>query len=196
MSDGQWVLIEFGKYWLDSLPQLCTQREAIYKWDQRYYLSSRRTNKYFLVKPTELPSATQLVTNSGLTTYLSTSVCSILSLNPRRAHYGTSFQYHVAQILLHRPLITRTLSKAINVQKGVGLPDIHLKVCRQSASEIVKLLQIYQYHYSLVSQIYLSWLSLRDDTRLRMIVALDSCWNYLSHVYSRHNSLVRRNERG
>ncbi|CAK7228636.1 hypothetical protein SCUCBS95973_006945 [Sporothrix curviconia] len=66
--------------------------------------------------------------------------------------------YHVSQILLHRPLVRRGRSKgkasggaaaAGQSPQSADDEDLHLKVCRASASDITRILQIHKRHYSL-----------------------------------------------
>lgn len=56
------------------------------------------------------------------------------------------------QIQLHRPLIRRR-SKQNPSDKD---EDTHLKACRHSATEVAKLLRIYDYHYTLVCDLSVS----------------------------------------
>jgi hypothetical protein len=63
--------------------------------------------------------------------------------------YQLHIQYHVTHILLHRPLLARQRSGSSPTDANPPEPDIHIERCRQSASEIVKLLRLYQTFYSL-----------------------------------------------
>ncbi|KAE8133577.1 fungal-specific transcription factor domain-containing protein [Aspergillus pseudotamarii] len=62
--------------------------------------------------------------------------------------YQLHIQYHVIQILLHRPLIAkRRISSRVLLDSQES--NTHLQTCRHSASEVTKLLRTYQDHYTL-----------------------------------------------
>ncbi|KAK0388991.1 hypothetical protein NLU13_2568 [Sarocladium strictum] len=97
-----------------------------------------------------LVSKTDLATNtfwSSLPSYLRLPST---SRTPALPHiYQLHIQYHVAQILLHRPFIAKNQNRARSSKFVLDVDNMHLKLCRDSASEIVKLLRVYKYHYSL-----------------------------------------------
>lgn len=66
-----------------------------------------------------------------------------------------SMQYHVNLILLHRPLLEVSLGIPKSLSASSSCESPHVKACRDSASEVVKLLKIYKQHYTLVSYSYL-----------------------------------------
>lgn len=69
-----------------------------------------------------------------------------------------SMQYHVNLILLHRPLleVSPGIRKCHSTLSSWQSP--HIKACRESASEVVKLLRLYNQHYTLVSFSHLFFL--------------------------------------
>lgn len=59
-----------------------------------------------------------------------------------------SMQYHVAQILLHRPFISNRKRSLGDTSSD---PCRHMDICRASANEIITILRTYKHHYTLVS---------------------------------------------
>ncbi|KIW13048.1 hypothetical protein PV08_08235 [Exophiala spinifera] len=97
-----------------------------------------------------LVSKTDLATNtfwSTLPSYLRLPSSSRTRALPHI--YQLHIQYHVAQILLHRPFIAKNQAKPRSSKLVLDVDNIHLKLCRDSASEIVRLLRVYKHHYSL-----------------------------------------------
>ncbi|KAJ3542979.1 hypothetical protein NM208_g3813 [Fusarium decemcellulare] len=73
-----------------------------------------------------------------------------VSHQPMPAHiYQLHMQYHVNLILLHRPLleVSPGIPKSYPVLAAQERP--HLKACRDSAMEVVKVLRTYKQHYKL-----------------------------------------------
>ena len=105
-----------------------------------------------MVNATESSQVAQLGTNACVASHLPIAVSCWQSLRENGLMARSSIQYHVAQILLHRPFISRAKVKAKGAQPILDKDSFHLKLCRESASEIVKLLRIYKHHYSLVRQ--------------------------------------------
>ncbi|KIV82544.1 hypothetical protein PV11_04646 [Exophiala sideris] len=95
-----------------------------------------------------LVSKTDLATNTFWSTLPSYLRLPSASRTPALPHiYQLHIQYHVAQILLHRPLIAKNQARSHKLV--LDRDNAHLELCRDSATEIVKFLRVYKYHYSL-----------------------------------------------
>lgn len=98
-----------------------------------------------------------------------------------------SIQYHVAQILLHRPFVAHHANDQAHSPQTNSADQ--WSICAASASQIVKYLKAFDIHYGLVN----------DSCLLKIIIstanvppAFCRCGNGMPHLYCSRDSRHRR----
>ncbi|OKL56106.1 hypothetical protein UA08_08683 [Talaromyces atroroseus] len=64
--------------------------------------------------------------------------------------YELHIQYHVCQILLHRPLIKAKTQREVENNSSLDDGNAHMQACRHSATEVVNMLRIYKHFYTML----------------------------------------------